>query len=134
MSTSSDQRPGPPPPGVRWQLVVLVDPAPATAGGRQAPPEQAPRTVTLAAAESLIGREGTDLQVAVPLADGGVSRRHALLTCRPDGGLSLRDLGSCNGTLLNGAFLPNNADTLLHDGDTIRLGVRTRLTVRAVPP
>lgn len=68
-----------------------------------------------------IGREAQGVRVA----DDGVSRRHAKLLPSPLG-LSLVDLGSRNGTLLNG--LPVTARTQLTDGDVIRIG-RTELIV-----
>ena len=51
----------------------------------------------------------------------GVSREHALV--QPGNqGLSLIDLGSTNGTHLNGRRLPPNEPYPLSDGDTIRFG------------
>lgn len=51
----------------------------------------------------------------------GVSRRHASIT-RRDGGLDLTDLGSSNGTYLNGQRLIANQPRVLRDGDEVRLG------------
>lgn len=79
-----------------------------------------PRWVTVDRALD-IGREGGGLRVA----DDGVSRRHAKLLPSPLG-LSLVDLGSRNGTLLNGR--PVESRTQLADGDVIRVG-RTELVV-----
>lgn len=53
--------------------------------------------------------------------DKGVSRRHATIT-RRDGNLHLTDLGSPNGTFLNGQRLITNQPRVLRDGDDIRLG------------
>ena len=69
-----------------------------------------------------VGREGQGLRVA----DDGVSRRHAKLLPSPLG-LSLVDLGSRNGTLLNG--LPVQGRTQVTNGDVIRIG-RTELIVQ----
>lgn len=52
-------------------------------------------------------------------ADSNVSRYHAEIEWR-DGDFWLIDLGSSNGTTLNGT--PVKADTKLSDGDTIKLG------------
>ena len=49
-----------------------------------------------------------------------ISRQHCLLKVQPDGTLSLRDLGSANGTLVNGARVVGRC--MLHDGDTLQLG------------
>jgi hypothetical protein len=51
----------------------------------------------------------------------GVSRNHAALTYTP-GGLTIKDLGSANGTWLNGMRLSGFLPYLLTDGDQIQLG------------
>lgn len=51
----------------------------------------------------------------------GVSRRHAILMLK-DSRLHLIDLGSSNGTMLNGVKLAPHQPRTLHDGDTIMLG------------
>jgi pSer/pThr/pTyr-binding forkhead associated (FHA) protein len=48
-----------------------------------------------------------------------VSRQHCLFRVRPDR-LSLRDLGSTNGTLVNGQLL--HAERILQHGDQIEIG------------
>lgn len=53
--------------------------------------------------------------------DKGVSRRHAAIV-RRDGSLHLMDMGSPNGTYLNGQKLVANQPRVLRDGDDIRLG------------
>jgi predicted component of type VI protein secretion system len=64
---------------------------------------------------STIGREGCD----VNLMDPEVSRRHAAI--RDQGGsLAIEDLGSTNGTFVNGTRI--TAATVLNDGDEVRLG------------
>ena len=83
---------------------------------------------------------GTTLEVTVPtrLGRGGentirldgdefVSTRHALLEPRPDG-LWVEDVGSTNGTFVNGARV--TTARLLHPGDVVRIG-RTDLQVEA---
>ena len=49
-----------------------------------------------------------------------VSRRHARLTRAADGGLMLQDLGSLNGTLVNGERM--TSVRRLEPGDTVRIG------------
>ncbi len=51
----------------------------------------------------------------------GVSRMHAALQ-RREGNLVVIDLGSANGTRLNGKKLDRNAPYTLRDGDNLRLG------------
>ena len=58
--------------------------------------------------------------------DDGVSRQHAEI--RRQGGLfSLVDVGSTNGTILNGQMLTPNQPTPLSPGDRIRIGERTEI-------
>ena len=51
----------------------------------------------------------------------GVSRKHAILQADPYG-LTVTDLGSTNGTLVNGKLIASNQAQRLRDGDEIRLG------------
>jgi hypothetical protein len=65
--------------------------------------------------ELVIGREGA----AVTIDDSELSRRHAAF--RPvEGGIEVEDLGSLNGTLVNGQRI--TAPTRLAAGDSIKLG------------
>jgi pSer/pThr/pTyr-binding forkhead associated (FHA) protein len=66
--------------------------------------------------EILIGR---DTCCAVPLSRRGVSRRHALVRLEEDGA-SVQDLGSTNGTFLNGRRLGDEAAPL-RDGDVLTI-------------
>jgi hypothetical protein len=52
----------------------------------------------------------------------GVSRRHAAIRRGDDRSLDLWDLGSSNGTFLNGERLSAHRPYRLHDGDELRLG------------
>jgi FHA domain len=125
--------PDPSPPTVRWDVIVEVDDSLYGTTNPDAPVHQPTRTFTLFADESLIGRAGTEVRVQVPVAnDHGVSRRQALLVRRPDGGLLLRDLGSTNGTQVNGVDVLPGADVPVEDGDRIAIGAWTRITLRAV--
>ena len=67
------------------------------------------------AAETLIGRAERS---AVHLPDPAVSRTHAVLL-RTDSGFLIRDLGSRNGTLLEGS--PTN-EGVLREGMTVEIG------------
>jgi len=62
-----------------------------------------------------IGREGSGLALGF---DAMASRRHARIEPAP-GGLSVTDLGSTNGTFINGQRVPTG---LLRPGDTVRIG------------
>src|SRR6185312_14983996 len=65
---------------------------------------------------SLVGREGD-----VMLPDSRVSRRHAEIT-NQDGALTLEDLGSTNGTKLNGDKLVAGEKRRVAAGDKISFG------------
>src|SRR3982074_596967 len=74
------------------------------------------KTVEVQGNEFTIGREaGADLV----LADGKASRRHAALRVLPDGRATLYDLGSSNGTFVNGQRVQS---TLLNGGEQIQIG------------
>jgi hypothetical protein len=121
-------------PRERWEVVVTVDGALYGKPNPDAPMHQPTQTFTLFEVENLIGRSGTDIRAHIPIhKDIGVSRRHALLVRRPDGSLIVRDMGSANGTQLNGVELMAGVDNPVKDGDTIAIGAWTRITLRAVP-
>jgi len=78
--------------------------------------ETADHTYRLREGANIIGREA---DVDVCIASEWVSRQHARL--QVDGDIALlEDLGSKNGTYVNGAHL--TGPLRLHDGDDIRLG------------
>ena len=84
------------------------------------------RPMPLTAAVTTLGR---DADVTVVLDDPGVSRRHAEVRITHDGPhlqVILRDLGSTNGTYLNGEKVGSE---VLRDGDRVTMG-RTHLTFR----
>lgn len=64
------------------------------------------------------------------LADAEVSRRHARVLRRADG-YAVEDIGSTNGTFVNGQRISHL--TLLQDGDTIDLGDTVRLRFVSSP-
>jgi predicted component of type VI protein secretion system len=79
-----------------------------------------------AVADAVIGREGTDIVVADP----EVSRRHAAIRQHGDG-IAIEDLGSTNGTLVNGDKVKGLQP--LNDGDSVRVG-NTVFRVRVEAP
>lgn len=64
--------------------------------------------------------------------DAGVSRRHAVLFAA-DGHVQLRDLGSTNGTRLNGFRLEPNQPCKVQTGDRIEFG-SLQVTVQSIQP
>jgi pSer/pThr/pTyr-binding forkhead associated (FHA) protein/S1-C subfamily serine protease len=125
----------PPSPAAAAAGATVVPGAPADTGGKtvvSAPsPTDAPAVVIVGGpatgkrvsitSDLVIGREGADITVPDP----EVSRRHALLR-RADGHVEVEDLGSQNGTAVNGQKI--QGPRRLVDGDVISVG-RTTLTV-----
>lgn len=126
----------PAPMSVRaWEAIVTVDPSLYTDPDpdKPCPVGEPERTFPLDLPENLIGRRSDrrDIHPEVPLSDTGVSHRHAKILRRSDGGLVLLDVGSTNGTQLNGQEVSAGVQTPLTDGDQITLGCWTRITLRA---
>lgn len=114
---------------VVWELHITIDPALALPESPPAP-NQALMTVSLQQPVNLIGRTSTQRAIAPEVAldfDSAVSHRHALLTQQADGTWSLRDIGSSNGTFVNGQEIAAMVDVPLHDGDEFTLGHWTRI-------
>jgi hypothetical protein len=65
-----------------------------------------------------LGRDPEGFGVAIH--QGSISRRHAIIEQQPDGGFSLRDLGSTNGTQVGHRLVENKV--LLTSGDHLLLG------------
>ncbi len=83
------------------------------------------RTYALATARLVIGRESS---CDITLPDINVSRAHAELRFEPQGVWSLTDLGSTNGTFVNGREIGTQ---LLREGDHITIGMTNLVFDRA---
>jgi diguanylate cyclase (GGDEF)-like protein len=82
---------------------------------------QAGCTFPLDPRETLVGRSGA---AAVCIADLGVSRRHARIVRATDGTYSIEDLGSSNGTFVEGRRVtraPLTSGARVHLGSHVRL-------------
>jgi hypothetical protein len=131
----------PPPTAAAWEAVVFADRAQYErfpTAGVSFPADYAERRFPLEASEVRIGRGRPDdppleIDLRGPTEDPGISRLHAALEQQEDGRWRVRDLGSTNGTTLNDdpAPLATNASVSLADGDRIRLGAWTTITLRA---
>lgn len=139
MATMPTQRPpritsqpkSPPQAAYRWQAIVSVDPSLAAPDSPSAP-SQPPMTIDLDRPTNLIGRTSQARAIHPDIAldlDDAVSSRHAILTVHPDGTLILRDIGSSNGTMVNGKEIAIMADISIVSGDEITLGHWTRIKV-----
>jgi hypothetical protein len=144
-----EQRPGPPPvaaaaevaaepaPPRGWELVIGVDAALDTDPdpAHPCPVGAAERVLAIDLREMLVGRDDDqrDIHPEVALADPGASRRHAKIVREADGGVSLQDLASTNGSQINGREVPAGTRRRLAPGDVLTLGRWTRITLRARP-
>jgi hypothetical protein len=131
-----------------WRVVVNADRAyydrmraAADADAEEVPfPAFCPeRRFALTAPQVLIGRQSRsrgiepDIDLTGPPADSAVSHSHAMLVAQPGGGWAVVDLGSANGTYVNGGGTPlaENVPVPLADGDRIHVGAWSTLTLRA---
>jgi hypothetical protein len=133
------------PPG--WRVVAAADPeyharmqavampdAPAVPFPAFCPERRFPLRTT----QQLIGRRRPsrgiepDIDLTGPPEDPAVSHSHALLVPGPNGGWSVVDLESANGTYLNGSADPiePNVPVPLGEGDRIHVGAWTTLTIQ----
>ncbi|MEA2496336.1 MAG: hypothetical protein QOJ29_4247 [Thermoleophilaceae bacterium] len=78
--------------------------------------DQAGRTIELNEAELVFGRGS---EAGVTLQDANVSRRHASIRGNGDGTAELRDLGSANGTFVNGDRVETGT---LRGGEQVQMG------------
>ncbi|MGI8594403.1 MAG: trypsin-like peptidase domain-containing protein [Solirubrobacteraceae bacterium] len=80
--------------------------------------EHSGKAIDVEGRRMVVGR-GADCDVALR-EDAEVSRRHAAFEPRPDGTLVLTDLGSTNGTFVNGHRI--GGSVALRGGETVRIG------------
>jgi hypothetical protein len=118
-----------------WEVSVTVDPSLKVEGSPDPPKDFEPLVAALRAGSNLIGRtsprRGIHPEVALD-HDDAVSHRHGLFEVHTDGKLTVRDIGSSNGTVVNTKEITQLTDVNLKDGDQITLGHWTRLLVKAV--
>ena len=124
--------PAPVPATSSWVVMACVDPSLKEQGSPDPPSDFGNFSFTVDKDSLLIGRrnEARGIFPEIPLNfDSAVSHRHALLMRKGDGALLLRDIGSSNGTRVNGADIPPMTDVPVREGDRITLGHWTCLTV-----
>ncbi|RKN07922.1 FHA domain-containing protein [Streptomyces radicis] len=111
-------------------------------------PAQVPATVLVVAGPDAGGvhllrggeaRVGRSAEADVPLDDPDVSRTHCAIALHPDGSVTVTDLGSTNGTLLDGAPVrhgpvPVRSGALLRIGESVLRVVARRAAPPPVPP
>jgi len=99
------RRAGTEPPG----LLVVTAPQPSLIG-----------TFHGIGGEGIVVGRGTDVELRID--DGGISRRHLRISRNESGGFVAEDLGSTNGSYVNGVRVKS---ALLADGDRIQVGTGT---------
>jgi pSer/pThr/pTyr-binding forkhead associated (FHA) protein len=90
------------------------------------------RAIVLSEGDNLVGR---DPGCSVWIDASGVSRRHARVEVTREGGVLLEDLGSKNGTLVDGS--PITGPVAVSDGTAIQLGsveLKLRIWARGKAP
>jgi hypothetical protein len=117
----------------QWAITVRVDPSLYVYPDPHVPcPKDEPDKVCrIEAPETLIGRKSESRRVHpdICLTDPGVSHRHFKLLKDGQESLHMLDVGSANGTLLNGSQIDAGMKKLLHNGDEITLGCWTRIII-----
>ncbi|MFC4128504.1 FHA domain-containing protein [Nocardia rhizosphaerae] len=99
------------------------------------------RRIPLRGSQFLIGKRSAsqgivpEIDLGIAPADIGVSRAHAMIRLDPTGALTVTDLGSTNGTSLDGAAYPITPQTPvpLAEGSRIHVGGWTTIEICAGP-
>ncbi|MEU1515258.1 FHA domain-containing protein [Streptomyces sp. NPDC005811] len=96
-------------------------------GGAGAPPVYGDRSPTTFHQFSIgrVMRIGRALENELVVSDLQVSRNHAEFRSMPDGSMEIRDLGSHNGTYVNGQPIPKGGTQLLGAADIVGVGHST---------
>jgi hypothetical protein len=97
------------------------------------------RTFTLIGSQLSIGRRSVskgiypEIDLSGPPLDPGISHLHAVLSLTPSGSWTVTDLGSTNGTTIDGGTKRIDAATAIDIGDSsqIHIGAWTTITVHA---
>jgi hypothetical protein len=82
--------------------------------------------------ENMVGRESASKNAhpEITLRDPGASRRH-LKIARVDGSFHALELGSSNGTLLDGLSLEPGVPAPLREGSVLRIGIWTTIRIES---
>jgi hypothetical protein len=119
-----------------WEVLIEADRGyheRFAAAGVVFPEGLAARCMALDVPELPIGRrDGADApQLTGAGDDPALSRQHAVLRRQDDGSYAIEDLGSTNGTEVNGRHIAAREAVPLADGDRVHLGAWTGLTIRS---
>ncbi|WP_030908877.1 FHA domain-containing protein [Streptomyces sp. NRRL F-5126] len=96
-------------------------PVPRQQDGQPAPGDRNPTTFHQVALGRVM-RIGRALENELVVSDLQVSRLHAEFTATPDGRFEIHDLGSHNGTYVNGERIPKSGTVSIGQGDVVGVG------------
>lgn len=119
----------------KLNVVISVDMVKASysAGETVIKPDSVDRIFPLDLDENLIGRRYAKKGIypEIDINDPGVSHRHLKFIREADGSFSALELGSSNGTELNGVSLEPGIQTSVKAGDELIIGLWTRIKLVA---
>jgi hypothetical protein len=117
----------------KLNIVISVDSDRLSQWDGESPvkPDVRERVFPLDLDENLVGRRSQVKGVfpEIEINDPGVSHRHLKFIKQPDGSFSVLELGSSNGTEINGAVLEPGINTPVKDGDNLAIGIWTLLKI-----
>jgi hypothetical protein len=119
-------------PKTPWAILIDFDPTVDPTATPDISVARPRLTFPLDLPELLIGRAGGKNHPEIPIEDEGVSGRHAKIVFSAEGCPFLLELGSTNGTRVNGVAATAGLPLPLKSGDQIVLGRWTRMTIKAV--
>ncbi len=94
-------------------------------------PGELTRTVPLVGPVVPVGRHADGIDLALDPDDLAASHRHASLAQQADGTWLVTDLGSSNGTYVDGVHLAEGESARVSEGTSIYLGAFTRITLQS---
>jgi hypothetical protein len=119
----------------KLSVVISADLNKATSCGVETAikPDSVDRAFPLDLEENLVGRRSNSKGIypEIVINDPGVSHRHLMFIKQDDNSLTVLELGSSNGTELNGVPLEPGVTTHVKAGDELTLGIWTKLTLVA---
>jgi hypothetical protein len=117
----------------RLNVIISVDLDKATTStvDSEIKPDTVDRIFPLDLDENLVGRRSTGKGIypEIEISDPGVSRRHLKFIKQSDGSFTVLELGSANGTELNGVQLEPGVQRTVKAGDEFVIGIWTRLKI-----
>jgi hypothetical protein len=122
-------------PAQRLNVVVITDPSLVEdeEQRKQCPQGEPELIFPLDLDENLVGRrsDGKKIYPEIDIRDPGVSHRQLKIVRQADGSFVALELGSANGTTLNGVALKPGLPTPIAVGDELLVGLWTRLRIQS---